>query len=311
MVAEELRKTKRGGIPWSVILDEDGAPLITSDGPKGNIGCPVQPAEIEFFLVMLDKTRRHMSDDDRKVIETALRAYADELLRPRRERNAKRAYEAASVAVKSGDLSVAMKELTKALESGFSPAAAILSDRDLRRLREDPDHRLALSRLLEQHATASSIRMVDSEEAGQRIHLDGQVVSAATGEPLAGARMQLFHTDNSGEYRPGMSAGGGAGNPRIFGWLRTDANGKFSIDTIMPVRYPDSTVPRHIHYRVWAKGHPMLESECFFDSDPNLTEKTRRDAPKRGFPIVVLAKNEEGRLAGPLVVRVPGAAADK
>ena len=107
------------------------------------------------------------------------------------------------------------------------------------------------------------------------------------------------------------SAGGGAGNPRLFGWLRTDESGKFTIATIMPVRYPDSTVRRHIHYRVWADGYPMFESECFFESDPNLTEKARRDAPRRGFPIVVLTKNETGRLAGPLVVRVPAAAKEK
>ena len=28
------------GIPWMVILDTDGKELISSDGPKGNIGYP-------------------------------------------------------------------------------------------------------------------------------------------------------------------------------------------------------------------------------------------------------------------------------
>ena len=124
-------------------------------------------------------------------------------------------------------------------------------------------------------------------------------------EPLPGALVQLFHTDASGEYRPGMDAGGGAGNPRLWGYLRTDAAGRFTVDTIMPERYPNSSVPRHVHYRVWAKDHPELASECFFDSDPNLRDETRKGAPDRNFPIVKLKRDGERRAAGSLTVRVP------
>ncbi len=38
------------------ILDADGNTLITSDRPKGNIGCPILPDEIEYFLTMVKKT---------------------------------------------------------------------------------------------------------------------------------------------------------------------------------------------------------------------------------------------------------------
>ena len=54
-LAAELRGSKRGGIPWMVILAGDGAPQITSDGPKGNCGCPATPHEIDHFLAMLDE----------------------------------------------------------------------------------------------------------------------------------------------------------------------------------------------------------------------------------------------------------------
>ena len=104
---------------------------------------------------------------------------------------------------------------------------------------------------------------------------------------------------------PAWTPGGGAGNPRLFGYLRSDAEGRFTVDTIMPERYPDSSVPRHIHYRVWADGYPKLDSECFFDSDPLLSEKTRKSAPDRNFPIVKLQQDKDRRMVGPLVVRVP------
>ena len=49
-LAAELRKGQGGGIPWMVILDGEGQPLVTSDGPKGNVGCPARPHEVEFFM---------------------------------------------------------------------------------------------------------------------------------------------------------------------------------------------------------------------------------------------------------------------
>ena len=32
------------GIPWFVFLDGDGTAMVTSDGPKGNVGFPAAPA---------------------------------------------------------------------------------------------------------------------------------------------------------------------------------------------------------------------------------------------------------------------------
>ena len=78
-LSNALRGSRRGGSPWHVILDADGKELINSTGPKGNVGCPAAPHEIDYFMVMLDKTRAHMSDDDRKVIERDLRIYGKQL----------------------------------------------------------------------------------------------------------------------------------------------------------------------------------------------------------------------------------------
>src|SRR6185295_261836 len=42
-VIKRVHPTGEGGIPWTVILDADGTPLITSDAPGGNIGYPGEP----------------------------------------------------------------------------------------------------------------------------------------------------------------------------------------------------------------------------------------------------------------------------
>ncbi|MCC6678745.1 MAG: thioredoxin family protein [Phycisphaerales bacterium] len=55
-VLARYSKGQNGGIPWFVFLDGDGKSVIDSTGPKGNIGFPAAPEEIEHFGVMLRKT---------------------------------------------------------------------------------------------------------------------------------------------------------------------------------------------------------------------------------------------------------------
>lgn len=63
-IEKRLRQNGEGGIPWIVILDSSAKELITSDGPKGNIGCPVFEHEIEHFMVMLERTRQRIGKED-------------------------------------------------------------------------------------------------------------------------------------------------------------------------------------------------------------------------------------------------------
>ena len=79
---EEILKRYRpgasGGIPWFVFLDARGDALVTSDGPKGNIGYPVTPEEIEHFLGMLGKAARKLDATQIEAVEAALKAEAEE-----------------------------------------------------------------------------------------------------------------------------------------------------------------------------------------------------------------------------------------
>jgi thioredoxin-related protein len=70
---------KQGGIPWFAILDAKGKALATSDGPKGNIGYPAEPHEIDHFLAMLKQGARKLEPDQVERIEAALRKAAAEI----------------------------------------------------------------------------------------------------------------------------------------------------------------------------------------------------------------------------------------
>ena len=76
-VADRLRSGHTaGGIPWMVILDADGKQLVTSDGPRGNIGYPSEPHEIEYFVAMLNQSRKNLSDAQVVTLERQLQENA-------------------------------------------------------------------------------------------------------------------------------------------------------------------------------------------------------------------------------------------
>ncbi len=78
-LAERLRANPQGGIPWCAVLDEDGRVLATSDGPDGNIGCPVTASEIEHFVAMLRGTARRMRPEGLGVVKKVLEEHAREV----------------------------------------------------------------------------------------------------------------------------------------------------------------------------------------------------------------------------------------
>ncbi|AWM41355.1 thiol:disulfide interchange protein precursor [Gemmata obscuriglobus] len=71
-VFEKYHPEKSGGIPWFVVLDGAGKALVTSDGPKGNIGFPAEPGEIEHFAKMITATRKRLTDQELDTLKAAL-----------------------------------------------------------------------------------------------------------------------------------------------------------------------------------------------------------------------------------------------
>jgi hypothetical protein len=84
-IAKALRaKHKGNGIPWMTILDAGGNELVTSDGPKGNVGCPAAPDEIAWFRTMLERTCRTLEPADLDVIQKRNEELATKWTAPRR-----------------------------------------------------------------------------------------------------------------------------------------------------------------------------------------------------------------------------------
>ena len=82
-VMSELKKERQGGMPWMIVLDGGGKEVVTSVGPKGNVGCPVEPFEIEHFVDMI-KQSSDASDDQLAAISKAMTANAEKIMAARK-----------------------------------------------------------------------------------------------------------------------------------------------------------------------------------------------------------------------------------
>jgi protocatechuate 3,4-dioxygenase beta subunit len=104
----------------------------------------------------------------------------------------------------------------------------------------------------------------------------------AAGEPLAGARVRAAQTDASGYYaRDADGRELGSSRARLSGWVRTDAAGRFTLDTIRPAQYPGGGPPSHIHFRVAGGDGRERELTLYFDG-PRLTAAARSQLERSG-----------------------------
>lgn len=87
-VEKSVRGEAKGGIPWIAFMDAEGKILATSDAEPphgtGNIGCPAEEKEIDWFMVMLRQVRNRMTPEQLDRLEAALRKYGESIRPPPR-----------------------------------------------------------------------------------------------------------------------------------------------------------------------------------------------------------------------------------
>ena len=137
----------------------------------------------------------------------------------------------------------------------------------------------------------SKIAIAAKQEAGERLIVSGRVFRPDGVTPLAAASLYVYHTDVKGYYTPGTNDNR---NPRLRGYIRTDAQGRYEFSTIKPGSYPNNSVPAHIHYVVTAAGYNERVFEIVFEGDPFLNDRVRREAANEwsGFSLRRLEKDQ-------------------
>ncbi len=92
---------------------------------------------------------------------------------------------------------------------------------------------------------------------GLRMVLRGYVLTTDC-QPVAGALVDFWHADDAGVYD---NAG-----YKLRGHQFTDANGRYTLETIRPGLYPGRT--RHFHVKVQAANQPVLTTQLYFPDEP-------------------------------------------
>jgi protocatechuate 3,4-dioxygenase, beta subunit len=90
-----------------------------------------------------------------------------------------------------------------------------------------------------------------------------------SGQPLSGARVEIWQCDDNGRYhnvRDNSSGRPTDDNFQGFGRTVTDATGGYGFVTIRPVPYPGRTP--HIHFAVAAPGLPPFVTQMYVAGEP-------------------------------------------
>jgi protocatechuate 3,4-dioxygenase beta subunit len=99
--------------------------------------------------------------------------------------------------------------------------------------------------------------LVEPGSSAERLVLAGLVLSPQC-KPVANVMLDVWHCDEAGAYdNRGF---------RYRGHLFADAQGRYTLETIVPGEYPGRT--RHIHVRVQAPGGRILTTQLYFPDEP-------------------------------------------
>ena len=99
--------------------------------------------------------------------------------------------------------------------------------------------------------------LVEPGMAGTKLTITGYVLTPDC-RPVAGARVDFWQADDRGQYD---NAG-----YRLRGYQLTGADGRYTLETVVPGLYPGRT--RHIHVKVQSPGGPILTTQLYFPNEP-------------------------------------------
>jgi protocatechuate 3,4-dioxygenase beta subunit len=119
--------------------------------------------------------------------------------------------------------------------------------------------------------------LYDPKSKAEKLVLSG-VVSGADCRPLANLALDFWHADANGEYD---NAG-----YRYRGLVRTDAQGRYRLETNLPPPY--SGRPRHIHVKLLRPGGKALTTQLYFPGEARGADRAL---------VVRMEKAGDGRLA--------------
>ncbi|MEP7374797.1 MAG: hypothetical protein ABI675_15480 [Chitinophagaceae bacterium] len=187
--------------------------------------------------------------------------------------------------IAQSDTTALLNEIESRLKKGSIDISAILMDKNYLPLHPQTSFR----ELIKKYCTASTTTITADTEPGKKIKVLASLKDE-NGKSIAGAVVYFYQTDAQGWYAADKPhVGGNSGDQRharIFGYVKTDASGKFEIHTVKPSGYPQSDLPAHIHVEVHdLPSYQPIVTEFLFDDDERLVGTIRANAQQSLFMI--------------------------
>jgi protocatechuate 3,4-dioxygenase beta subunit len=131
-------------------------------------------------------------------------------------------------------------------------------------------------------------------EPGEPLVIAGTIYQPDGRTPAAGVTLYVFHTDAKGVYSADQEEGKPP-KPRLQGWVRTKADGRYEFRTIRPTAYPGGDTPAHIHAGVYGRGVRYWINDYWFADDPLITAKQRKrvELPEGSGKVIVTLKRDD------------------
>lgn len=125
-------------------------------------------------------------------------------------------------------------------------------------------------------------------EPGERLRLSGRVYRSDGQSPAAQVLIYLHQTHAGGRYEGGNGSVWARRHGRLRAWVRSDAEGRYQFDTIVPGIYPDLREPAHLHLVVQESGRaPYYLDDVVFAGATGVDADYLARQPGRGGPGVV------------------------
>lgn len=143
-------------------------------------------------------------------------------------------------------------------------------------------------------------------EPGEPLIMTGKVFQPDGKTPAQGMVLWVYHTDRTGYYNEQDDAS----HPRLNGWMKIGADGRYEFRTIRAGAYPHRTTPAHIHAHVYGPGYSERSIEDYwFKDDPRINdEELKNAADNGGHPsIVELKRGSDGVWRGERDITVKAA----
>jgi protocatechuate 3,4-dioxygenase beta subunit len=181
----------------------------------------------------------------------------------------------------------AIQKVENELRAKQKSVNEILGDTSLLYLHDQTQFRM----VIEKYAQPGVLKIIADSEPGAKISVKG-LVTSKTGEGIPNAMIYVYQTSTLGWYSDTaahiLMNQGDRLHARLFGYARSNEDGRFELVTIKPHGYPKSDLPAHIHFEVTAPGRGSAITELLFDDDPRLVGTVRSNALSEGF---IVAKN--------------------